>query len=373
MKKNKICILLVLCAGCIFSSCKEQMQNREPVSYKTMTVSMSETELYRSYSASIEGNQYVEIRPQISGLITRICIDEGARISKGTPLFIIDQVPYEAALKTASAAVKSAQAKVSTARLTATGKQELYKENVISDFELQTALNSLGEAEALLAQAEADEMNARNNLSYTIIKSPVDGVAGMIPYKVGALVNSSISEPLVTVSSVNEMFAYFSVSENQLQELVGEPDEDTGFIENLPLVELKLGNGKLYAEKGKVTAVSGITDAQTGAVGIRASFPNPQRLLRSGSTATVVVPYKINGCIVIPKAATYEIQNKVFVYKVVDGIATSAEIKPFKLNNGSEYAVMSGLTEGDVIVAEGAGLLREGTPISGGTASAHHK
>ena len=217
MKKNKICILLVLCAGCIFSSCKEQKQNREPVSYKTMTVSMSETELYRSYSASIEGNQYVEIHPQISGLITRICIDEGARISKGTPLFIIDQVPYEAALKTASAAVKSAQAKVSTARLTATGKQELYKENVISDFELQTALNSLGEAEALLAQAEADEINARNNLSYTIIKSPVDGVAGMIPYKVGALVNPSISEPLVTVSSVNEMFAYFSVSENQLQ------------------------------------------------------------------------------------------------------------------------------------------------------------
>ena len=258
MKKNKICILLVLCAGCIFSSCKEQKQNREPVSYKTMTVSMSETELYRSYSASIEGNQYVEIRPQISGLITRICIDEGARISKGTPLFIIDQVPYEAALKTASASVKSAQAKVSTARLTATGKQELYKENVISDFELQTALNSLGEAEALLAQAEADEMNARNNLSYTIIKSPVDGVAGMIPYKVGALVNSSISEPLVTVSSVNEMFAYFSVSENQLQELVGEPDEDTGFIENLPLVELKLGNGNFMRrrERSRRSAVS---------------------------------------------------------------------------------------------------------------------
>lgn len=372
MKRNKICILLALCSGFILSSCKEQKQDREPVSYKTMTVSVSETELHRSYSASIEGSQYVEIRPQVSGLITKICIDEGTRISRGTPLFIIDQVPYEAALKTALASVKSARAKVATARLTATSKQELYKESIISDFELQTALNSLAEAEALLAQAEADEVNARNNLSYTIIKSPVDGVAGMIPYKVGTLVNSSISKPLVTVSSVNEMFAYFSVSENQLQELIGESDGNTDFIENLPEVELRLGNGKAYAEKGKVTAVSGITDAQTGAVEIRASFPNSQGLLRSGSTATVVIPYKISNCIVIPKAATYEIQNKIFVYKVVDGIATSTEIKPFKLNNGSEYAVMSGLTEGDVIVAEGAGLLREGTPVSGGATSAHH-
>ena len=366
MKSSNVWIWLALCGCCIFSSCKEQQQGREAASYKTMTVARTETELRSSYSAAIEGAQHVEIRPQVSGLITKICIDEGARVSKGSPLFIIDQVPYKAALETAIANVKSAQAKVATAQLTMRGKEELYRENVISDFELQTARNALLEAEAVLAQAKAEETNARNNLSYTVVKSPVDGVADMIPYKVGALVNASISEPLVTVASVDEMFAYFSVSEGQLQELL-----DGKNIGDLPPVELKLGNGKIYEEKGKITAVSGITDTRTGAVGMRASFPNPGKLLRSGSTATVILPYRLTDCIVIPKAATYEIQNKLFVYKVVHGIATSTEVTPFKLNNGSEYVITEGLKEGDIIVAEGAGLLREGTPVSGETISAH--
>ena len=160
-----------------------------------MTLSPADRTLTREYTAVVEGRQSVEIRPQVSGTITEVCIDEGAKVSKGQPLFIIDQVPYQAALETAIANVKSAEAAVATARMTADSKQTLFDNKVVSAFDLQTAKNSLLEAEAALAQAKAQETSARNDLSYTVVKSPVDGVASMIPYRVGALVDASISTP----------------------------------------------------------------------------------------------------------------------------------------------------------------------------------
>lgn len=181
-----------------------------------MEVTRGTRTLNQNYTAVINGRQSVEIRPQVSGTITQICIDEGAKVKKGQTLVIIDQVPYEAALQTAVANVKNAEAAVATARLTAESKEELFKEHVVSDFDLQTARNSLFQAEATLAQAKADEINARNNLSYTEVKSPVDGVSGMLPYRVGALVDASISTPLTTVSDDEEMYVYFSMTESQI-------------------------------------------------------------------------------------------------------------------------------------------------------------
>lgn len=206
---KQMTILALVCLTLLCSCGSSQQENANTTTYKTLTVAQSDRTLKSGYTATLRGRQYVEIRPQVSGVITDIRINEGDAVRKGQPLFVIDQVPYKAALETAVANVRSAEAKLGTAKLTADSKAELYKEQVVSEFDFQTARNGLAEAEAALAQAKAQEINARNNLSYTEVKSPVDGVASMIPYRVGALVSSNIVEPLVTVSDDSEIYAYF--------------------------------------------------------------------------------------------------------------------------------------------------------------------
>lgn len=328
-----------------------------------MEVSRGSRTLSQSYTAVINGRQSVEIRPQVSGTITQVCIAEGAQVKKGQTLVIIDQVPYKAALETAIANVKSAEASVATARLTADSKEQLFKENVVSAFDLQTARNSLLQAEATLAQAKAEEVNARNNLSYTEVKSPVDGVSGMLPYRVGALVDASITTPLTTVSDDTEMYVYFSMTESQVLSLVRQYKTLDEALKQMPEVELKLSDGLTYAHKGRIDAISGTIDTSTGAVSLRATFPNPEHMLRNGGSGTVIFPYIKENVLIVPQEATYEIQDKIFVYKVVDGKATSSQVSVFPVNNGKEYIVESGLEEGETIIAEGAGLVQEGTVV----------
>ena len=352
-------IIALIMAGC--SGKKETSQ--APAEYKTLTVTRSDQTLQSLYAASLEGQQMVEIRPQVTGTITKICFEEGDNVRKGQTLFILDQIPYNAALEVALANKKSAQAQLSTAKLTAESNQMLFDKEVISAYELQTSKNALAAAEAALAQAEAQVTTARNNLSYTVVKSPVDGVAGMIPYRVGALVSSSITSPLVTVSDDSEVYAYFSLSENQILDYIRRAGSQEAFLREMPDVELIMSDGGKYEGKGRIDAISGIVDQGTGSVRVRAKYPNKGRLLRSGGTATVVVPTEMKDCIIIPQTATYEIQERVFAFKIEDGKAVSAPVKVFKLNNGSDYVVENGLEEGDVIIAEGAGLVREGTTV----------
>ena len=333
-----------------------------------MEVSRGSRTLSQSYTAVINGRQSVEIRPQVSGTITQVCIAEGAQVKKGQTLVIIDQVPYKAALETAIANVKSAEASVATARLTADSKEQLFKENVVSAFDLQTARNSLLQAEATLAQAKAEEVNARNDLSYTEVRSPVDGVSGMLPYRVGALVDASITTPLTTVSDDTEMYVYFSMTESQVLSLIRQYKTLDEAMKQMPEVELKLSDGLTYAHKGRIDAISGTIDTSTGAVSLRATFPNPEHILRNGGSGTVVLPYIKENVLIVPQEATYEIQDKIFVYKVVDGKATSSQVSVFPINDGKEYIVESGLEEGETIIAEGAGLVQEGTVVGTPTA-----
>ncbi len=360
---KQILILVLACLPLLYS-CKNSQQKSTEITYKTQIVEPGDQTLESGYTATLRGKQYVEIRPQVSGIITEICINEGDAVSKGQTLFIIDQVPYKAALETAIANVKSAEAKLGTAQLTVDSKVELYKEEVISEFDLQTAQNTLAEVQAALAQAKAQEINARNNLAYTEVKSPVNGVASMIPYRVGALVSSSITEPLVTVSDDSEVYAYFSMSENQILDLVQQYGSLKQAMEEMAEVQLVLSNGNSYKHAGKIDAISGTINESTGAISLRARFTNPEQLLRNGGSGTVVIPTVKKDCIVIPQAATYELQNKIFVYKVVDNKAKSTPVKIFKLNNGTEYIVESGLQAGDVIIAEGAGLIKEGAIVN---------
>lgn len=356
--------LLIVLAGLSIASCKSRTVEEETSDYKTLTVKLENRTLMQGYSVRLDGQQVVEVRPQVSGLITRICIDEGQKVRKGQVLFVIDQVPYQAALAEATANVKSAEANLATAKLNLESTEVLREKNVVQDYDLNTARNELAIAEAALAQAQAQEMSARNNLSYTEVKSPVDGVASMIAYRVGALVSSSISEPLVTLSDDSNVYAYFSLNESQITSLTEQYGSLDEFMKRMEDVELQMAGGKIYGEKGHISAVSGIVTTGTGTVVLRADFPNDRGLLRSGGSATVMVPTTLAQVVVIPQSATYELQNKTFVYKVVNGKAQSAPVTLYRLNNGTEYVVEEGLQPGDVIIAEGAGLVKEGVNVN---------
>lgn len=341
--------------------------------YPVRTVETADRTLYSNYAATLTGCQTVEVRPQIDGMLTRICIKEGDAVHRGQTLFEIDPAQFQAAYDIAQANVNSAEAAVSTATLVYESNKELYQEKVISDFELNTAKNELAEANAKLKLAKAELAKAATDLGYTMVKSPVNGVASMIPYRVGALVGKSIVQPLVTVSDDHEIYAYFSMAENQMLDLASRYGSLKDAIAEMPAVELRMSNGELYGEKGHIDAVSGTINSTTGAVSFRAVFPNPGHLLRDGGTGTVLLPMVRHNSIVIPQGATYELQDKVFVYKVVDGKAVSHQVEVLSLNDGKEYVVVSGLEAGDMIVSEGAGLVKEGAEVSGGKAKEEGK
>ena len=344
-------------------SCGQATTAMGPAEYAVMTIATTDREIPINYSATIRGRQDIAIYPQVSGTIFELCVNEGQTVSKGQPLFIIDQVPYKAALQTAEANVAAAKAGVATAQLTYDSKKELYAKNVVSQYDLLTAENTLLTAKAQLAQAEAQRVNAANNLSYTVVKAPANGVVGTLPYRVGALVSASISKPLTTVSDNSDVYVYFSMTENQLLNLTRQYGSIANTLKNMPDVRLVLNDGSVYDRTGRIESISGVIDTSTGSVQLRAVFPNADGLLHSGGAGSVIVPNIHKDCVVVPQVATFELQNKVYVYKVEDGKATSSMIDVEKINNGREYIVKSGLTPGDVIVAEGVGLLREGTPI----------
>ena len=363
---RKIFIAILLFCSLAFAACKQENTNTTTKSeayYQTLEISKSDRTLTTGYSAAISGVQTVEIRPQVSGMITDILIEEGESVRKGQVLFIIDQTPYKAAYEIAVANVKSAEASLSTAKLIYESNQNLYEQDVVSEFDLMTAQNALIDAEARLALCKAEEVNASNNLSYTEVRSPVNGVASMIPYRVGALVSSSISQPLVTVSDDSSIYAYFSMAENQMLDMIQQYGSLNNAIRQMPEVELIMSNGQAYEHKGKINAISGTISESTGAVSLRAVFNNRNHLLRNGGSGTIIIPSELKDCIVIPQSATYELQDRIFVYRVIDGKASATEISVAPQNNGKEYIVTSGLKVGETIVAEGAGLIKEGTVI----------
>ena len=301
---------LLTALGATFFSCgtKQQagMMGGVP-EYATITLEPTSIELNNTYpAAAIRGRQDIEIRPNVSGFITKLCVDEGATVKKGQTLFIIDPVQFEEAVKVAEANVNVAKAAVATAQLTADNKRELARKNIISEYDLQMAENTLASQKAALAQAEAQLTNAKNNLSYTQVTSPSNGVVGEIPYRVGSLVSPSMATPLTTVADNSEMYVYFSLNEKE----------------------------------------------------------NPNQVLRSGGSGNILIPEKLDSTIVIPQSATVEAQDKIFAFVVTDSSTVNQTmIQVLPINNGQQYVVTGGLNPGDRIVVEGVGFIKNGMPI----------
>lgn len=366
----KSALVLGLCCLYGLLGCQRNAKQQEGGGdYPLLTLKLEDRQLSVKYSAVIEGKQDVEVRPQVSGTITQVLVNEGAHVRKGQILFVIDQVPYKAAVQKAEAGLATAEANEAIAKQTLEGKEILFEDKVISDFELRTAQNDYKSAVADLKQAQAELIDARNNLSYTEVKSPVDGYAGMTSYRIGALVSSSMTDALIDVSDNSDMYVYFSLTEKQVLSMTAQYGSLDSVLASFPEISLELNDGSIYEQKGKIDVISGIIDKTTGTVSMRAVFPNKDKRLMSGGSAKVVIPYDRKQCIVIPQGATYEIQNRVFAYKVVDGKTVSTSISVFEVNDGLEYIVESGLQVGDVIVSEGAGLLREGLVVTSGDGS----
>lgn len=359
---------LGLLVGCLIllSSCGQGDKNTgKTPEFAVIEVKTTTANLTNSYPATIKGKQDVEIRPMVSGFIIKLHVDEGAVVHKGQVLFSIDPIQYQAAVNSAIAAVETAKAAVNTQELTVSNKRELNRKDIISDYDLKMGENQLAQARAQLAQAQAQLVNAKNNLSYTRVTSPSDGVVGSIPYRVGSLVSPSVENPLTTVADISKMYAYFSMTERQLLSQIREGGSTQQILEKMPDVQLQLIDGTIYADSGRVETISGVIEQTTGSVTMRALFPNKHNILRSGSTGNVIFPNPLQNVIMIAQSATTEIQDKKFVFVLQpDHTLKSTEIKVFNLNDGKYYYVTEGLKAGDKIVVEGVQSLRDGQIIA---------
>lgn len=331
-------------------------QNATP-EVEVLTVAPGSSDLNHTYPTTIKGKTDIDIRPLVTGFVTKVHVQEGDHVRKGQTLFTLDQVQYQAAVSQAEAAVNSAKIAVDNARLQVNNQRQLFEKNIISDYTYTVAKNQLATAEASLANANAALTTARKNLSYTVVTAPSDGVIGSIPNKEGTLASPSMQIPLTTVSDNSEVYAYFSLNEKDMLELTdGGTRSLASAIAGMPAVKLQLADGTIYGPEGKVATVSGIIDQSTGASNVRARFANPSGVLRSGSTGTILIPSHQDNVIIVPQKATYEVQDKRFVYALNDSNKTvPVAITVGALDNGKDFVVTSGLQPGQRIVVEGVG------------------
>jgi len=353
-------VALYLLSGCAFNQGRQDDALQQ---YELLTIEPRNFETNMEYAAQIRGRQDIKIIPRVEGYLEEIKIREGEHVRKGQLLFVIDQVSFQAAVRSAEASVMQAEARVSKSKNDLEGKQLLYENKVISDLALTQSKLDMAAAEADLEASRANLTSARNDLSFTELRSPSDGVVGSLPYRKGDFVGPSVKDGLTVVSENHQMYVYFSLSEERVMDYISSSGSVQNVIDGMPSLRLLLSGSRVYPYEGKVESISGIVDENTGAVSVRAVFPNPDGILLSGGTARILLPYSVPDAIVIPIEATYEILDKTYIFKVEGGVAKSCLVKTERTNNGKELIVTGGLEKGDVIIAKGAGLIREGTII----------
>ena len=356
MEKNKI--LMFAAASLLLASCgggggRPTFGDNE---YPVLTVGTSSTQMQTTYPAIIKGVQDVQICPKVQGFITQINVKEGQTVSAGQVLFVLDNATYQAQVRQAQASVNTAQASCNTSKLSYENSQKLFENGVIGDFELQSAANGYEQAKASLSAAQATLANAKEMLSFCYVKSPASGVVGTLPYKIGTLVNTSTV--MTTVSNISSMEVYFSLTEKEAMSMT------QASLGEMPSVQLRLADGTIYNHEGKVTKMSGVIDAGTGSVQIIALFPNPEKLLKSGATGSIVIPKSNSSAIVIPQGCVSEVQDKKFIYLLGEGNKVKySEIKVDPQNDGKNYIVTEGLKVGDKYVTNGITKLSDGMEI----------
>lgn len=373
MKRNRIFLFSAIAA--VLVSCGKKggmdfVDNEFPVE----TVKSQNASMQTTYPATFKGIQDVEIRPKVAGFITRVCVKEGQAVSAGQLLFVIDNATYQAAVRQAQAAVNTASAQCNTVKMAYDNSVKLRENNVIGDFELNSAKNNYESAKAQLAQARAALASAKDMLGFCYVKSPTAGVVGTLPYKEGAMVSASSMPALTTVSNISTIEAYFSMTEKDVLSMTKAAGTMQAAINTYPDLKLQLADGTMYSEMGRLVKASGVIDAATGSVQMIARFPNPQRLLKSGASGSIVVPRSDNNAIIIPQNAATQVQDKIFVYVLgKDNKVKYTEIKVDPQNDGKNYVVLSGLKAGDRYVTNGTTKLTDGMEIKPITPAQYRK
>jgi membrane fusion protein (multidrug efflux system) len=358
MRKSKM--MLVAAVATVLMSCgggggRPSFGDNE---YPVDTITTQSAALQTTYPATINGIQDVEIRPKVSGFLTQINVTEGQSVSAGQVLFVIDNETYQAQVRQAQAAVNTAQSGMNTAKLTFENTKQLHANKVVGDYELQTAENSFVSAQAQLAQAQAALASAKEQLSFCYVKSPAKGVVGTLPFKKGALVSGS--NVLTHVSDISTMDVYFSMTEKDMLTMSQNEGGLKGAIENFPPLKLQLADGTVYGYDGHVSSISGVIERSTGSVQLKAQFPNPDKLLKSGGSGSIIIPRSADAAIVIPQSVVMEVQNKKFIYLVNDSnrvVYTEITVDP--QTDGNNYIVTGGLNIGDKYVTNGITKLND--------------
>jgi len=367
-----ILLISLLTVSCGNSGQQGNMQQgRQQVqSYPVLELQPRPIVLTSSYPATLEGKQTVEIRPRIPGYITEMHVDEGDLVTEGQVLFSLNSEEFEQEVRSARANIQAAEAGVSTAKDEVERLQNLVDKDIVSNYQLQSAKNALKSNKATLAQAQARLKNAQVNLEYTKVKSPASGIIGTIPYRIGSLVNSNISQPLTVVSDISEVYAYFSMSERELLEMAQSVSDEGGNmtiqqrVAEMPKVNLILADNSTYAHKGTLKLASGLINTETGSATFRAEFANPGQILRSGGSGKVQLPFEQEEAIVIPKKSTYEVQDKRFVYSLSDSnTVESTAVSVLPVSAKQLFVVEQGLNAGDTIITSSTGQLQDGTSI----------
>ncbi|RDD30060.1 efflux transporter periplasmic adaptor subunit [Prosthecochloris sp. ZM] len=359
-------ILLLSLSGCEGQNARQAANQQQPPSLPVMNVMRSSVSVNQEYAALIEGVTTVEIRPQVEGVLKEIAVDEGAYVNKGDLLFTIDDRIYRQELQTAVAAKKSAEAALAIASLDVEKLKPLVRNKVVSEVQLQEARAHLRAAKAALDQAAAKEQIARINLEYSSITAPVNGYIGAIAFRTGSLVSRNQSDKLTTLSDVHQVRAYFSMSEVDFvrfrQRYPGASIEEP--LSAVPPVRLLLADGTTFGNEGRLDAINGQFDRTTASVTLRATFPNPDGLLRSGNTGKVVIGYTYDDIILVPQSATSDLQDRIFVSKVNEGNVVARTPVTVIGRSGNDYIVSGGLEDGDMIILSGFSRLPDGTVIS---------
>ena len=369
MRKYLIITALSVFAAAYLSSCS-QVQGTQaappPQNLPVIALNAAPATTYLEYSANVEGTTNVEIRPQVSGYLDKIYVEEGAYVTQGQPLFKINDRPYDEQLNNAQANITAAKANLEKAAIEVNRLQPLVDNHVISDVQLKAAQAAYDAAKAEVNQTQAASNNAGINLGYTLIKAPVSGYIGRIPFKAGALVGKGEAQPLTIVSDVKSVYAYFGMSENDFLKFTSQFPGKTidEKIKQLPPVELQLADKSIYASKGKIELMEGQFDRSIGAITFRATFPNAERLLRSGITGKVRIPQANSGLLPVPQTSTYEIQDKIFVFVVGDSSKVVGKQLHIVGKTTDYYLVDKGVVPGDKIVFAGMDRLTDGAVIS---------
>jgi len=369
MRKYLVLFALSVVAAAHLSSCS-QVQGTQAAppaqSLPVMALNAAPATTYLEYSATVEGTTNVEIRPQVSGYLDKIYVEEGAYVTKGLPLFKINDRPYDEQLNNAQANITVAKANEEKAAIEVNRLQPLVDNHVISDVQLKAAQAAYDAAKAEVNQTQAASNNAGINLGYTLIKAPVSGYIGRIPFKAGALVGKGEAQPLTIVSDIKEVYAYFGMSESDFLKFTNQFPGKTidAKIKQLPPVELQLADKSIYASKGRIELMEGQFDRSIGAITFRAAFPNADHLLRSGITGKVRIPQANTGLLPVPQASTYEIQDKIFVFVVGDSSKVVGKQLHIVGKTTDYYLVDKGVQPGDKIVFAGMDRLTDGAVIT---------